>query len=104
MSTYQEVICSVCFERIGDSASVLPCGHELHISCYRECKRYNIDSCPLCRTQVILPEKKKIEADYTVAIIALFLGLILIAKLYSKKEFRILIGISIGIFVATLNG
>ena len=41
--------CCVCFEALGDKATILRCGHALHTSCLAAWRRRGGDTCPLCK-------------------------------------------------------
>ena len=41
--------CCVCFDALGDKATILRCGHALHTSCLAAWRRRGGDTCPLCK-------------------------------------------------------
>ena len=45
--------CCVCFDALGDKATILRCGHALHTSCLAAWRRRGGDTCPLCKAPAV---------------------------------------------------
>ena len=45
--------CCVCFDALGDRATILRCGHALHTSCLAAWRRRGGDTCPLCKAPAV---------------------------------------------------
>ena len=45
--------CCVCFNALGDKATILRCGHALHTSCLAAWRRRGGDTCPLCKAPAV---------------------------------------------------
>lgn len=44
--------CSICLEKLKNNLKILTCGHKLHVECFQELEKNNINRCPLCKNKM----------------------------------------------------